>query len=79
MKILYSFSIHLYHAAIRTASLFNPKAKLWVEGRRNIFQKIASELKPSTNGSQLIWFHCASLGEFEQGRTVMEKLKKQDP
>jgi len=54
------------------AALFNPKAKKWVQGRKNIFQK----LEKATAGHQsIIWIHCASLGEFEQGRPLLEKLK----
>ncbi len=52
------------------ASLFNHKAKLWLDGRRNQHIKIAPQ-----NG-QTVWMHCASLGEFEQGRPLLEQLKK---
>lgn len=82
MKILYTLSIHLYYFAIRIASLFNPKAKLWLEGRKNIFkdlQKRTSDLRLVTTDLKLIWFHCASLGEFEQGRPLMEKYKLKHP
>ena len=54
------------------ASLFNPKAKKWVTGRKNIFEKLATAIPA---GEKIIWVHCASLGEFEQGRPVIEKLK----
>jgi 3-deoxy-D-manno-octulosonic-acid transferase len=54
------------------AALFNPKAKKWVQGRRNIFE----QLEKATEGHEsIIWIHCASLGEFEQGRPLLEKLK----
>jgi 3-deoxy-D-manno-octulosonic-acid transferase len=54
------------------AALFNPKAKKWVQGRRNVFER----LEKATAGHQyIIWIHCASLGEFEQGRPLLEKLK----
>ena len=89
MEILYNIIIHLYTFAIHIASPFNSKAKLWIDGRKNIFQKLNLELKnselrtqnlPSGQvGSELIWFHCASLGEFEQGRPLIEKIKKQEP
>ncbi len=80
MKTIYSSLIYLYLFAIRVASLFNPKAKLWIDGRKNIFEKLKSEirnLKFNAPESQLIWFHCASLGEFEQGRPLIEKIKKE--
>jgi 3-deoxy-D-manno-octulosonic-acid transferase len=76
MHLLYNIGIVLYGFSIRFASLFNPKAKLWVQGRRfwrNDLRKIAPQIE---NG---FWFHCASLGEFEQGRPLMEALKKQYP
>lgn len=62
---------------IRIAALFNPKARLWVHGRRNIFKKIAEAT--SGKGEKRIWIHCSSLGEFEQGRPVIEALKKDYP
>ena len=67
----------LYRAAIRIASLWNNKAKLWSNGRKNIFDRLGAELRDQD--SKIIWFHCSSLGEFEQGRPVMENLKKQIP
>lgn len=84
MKIIYTSLIYLYLFAIRVASLFNSKAKLWIEGRKNIFKKLQTQLstpnsKLLTPKSKLIWFHCASLGEFEQGRPLMEKIKREQP
>jgi 3-deoxy-D-manno-octulosonic-acid transferase len=55
----------------------NNKAKLWLTGRKNIFEKISSSL--SNDASQKIWMHCASLSEFEQGRPLLEKLKWMEP
>jgi 3-deoxy-D-manno-octulosonic-acid transferase len=54
----------------------NTKAKLWLKGRKNIFDRITSILKPS---EKRIWVHASSLGEFEQGRPVIEKLKELRP
>ena len=67
----------MYWGSIKTASLFNAKAKLWVRGRKDIFTQIKNKLseKHILNNENIIWFHCASLGEFEQGRPVIEKLK----
>ena len=67
----------LYKTGIIIASLWNKKARLWIDGRKNIFEKLRSQL--STHNSQLIWMHCSSLGEFEQGRPVIEKLRSQIP
>ncbi len=77
MRSLYSIFIYLYAIFIHIASLFNAKAKLWVQGRKNIFEHIRSKIQSSPN--PLVWFHCASLGEFEQGRPIIEQLKKDQP
>jgi 3-deoxy-D-manno-octulosonic-acid transferase len=67
----------LYRAGVRIASLWNNKAKLWLNGRKNIFDRLSAELR--AQDSKIIWFHCSSLGEFEQGRPVIEELKSQNP
>jgi len=72
MIFLYNAGIWLYNIIIISASLFNPKARLWLKGRKNIFKKISSEIVSS---DKIAWFHCASLGEFEQGRPVLEKFR----
>jgi 3-deoxy-D-manno-octulosonic-acid transferase len=58
----YTIFLLLYKASIRIASLWNTKAKLWVNGRKQIFNRLRSAL--GTPNSKLIWFHCSSLGEF---------------
>ena len=73
----YDIFLLLYQAGIGIASFWNNKAKLWIEGRKNIFDRLGTELH--IPNSKLIWFHCSSLGEFEQGRPVMENLRKQIP
>jgi 3-deoxy-D-manno-octulosonic-acid transferase len=72
MKLLYIIGIQAYTLLIRIFSLFNPKAKLFINGRKNIYTLIAQKINPE---EKHIWFHFASLGEFEQGRPVLEKLK----
>jgi 3-deoxy-D-manno-octulosonic-acid transferase len=74
MSLLYNISIFSYLLLIKVSSLFNKKAKNWLEGRKDIFLRMELEVSDA-NDEQLIWFHCASLGEFEQGRPVIEKLK----
>ncbi|MCH8318127.1 MAG: hypothetical protein IIA88_06475 [Bacteroidetes bacterium] len=69
---LYNIIVRLYHLAIIIASYFNPKAKKWIIGRKGIFDLIKLTLKD--NNSPIAWFHCASLGEFEQARPVIEKF-----
>lgn len=76
MRFLYTLAIHCYHFAIHLASLFNPKAKLWITGRANLFQDLQQKCN---NKEHIIWFHCASLGEFEQGKPLMEKIKQENP
>jgi 3-deoxy-D-manno-octulosonic-acid transferase len=71
---LYNLFISIYSITARLIAPFNPKAKLWVEGRKNIFEKLQQKFE--ANNSPVIWVHCASLGEFEQGRPVIESLKK---
>ena len=75
--LAYRVVMACYFVGIRIAALFgHPKAKLWIEGRKGIFEKMAGELK---DDEKRIWVHCASLGEFEQGRVLIEALKKQYP
>lgn len=76
MALLYNLGIFLFGIAIRIAALFNQKAKLFVKGRKNWVKTL--EMKVDRSASY-IWFHCASLGEFEQGRPVIEEIKKQFP
>jgi len=72
----YNVFLILFKAGIRITALFSTKAKNWVEGRRNIFEKLEATIKVN---DQVIWMHCASLGEFEQGRPLLEKLRSQYP
>ncbi len=76
MKILYNISIGLYHLLIICFSPFNKKAKLWLKGRKRIFNDLEKKLNRK---NKLFWFHAASLGEFEQGRPVIETLKRENP
>ncbi len=72
MKVLYNIFIAFYTLSIRFASLFNPKARQWVDGRKNLLSKLK---KSGISDDHIIWVHCASLGEFEQGRPIIEKLR----
>ena len=73
MLWLYNFGISLYKLLLQVASLFNSKAKLFLKGRKNLFHTISKRINLS---EKHIWFHFASLGEFEQGRPVLENLKE---
>lgn len=74
MRFIYNLSIQIYGFALRIASLFIPKAKLWIDGRKN-----QQATFPLVEGKKVLWFHCASLGEFDQGLPLMNLLKKEDP
>lgn len=69
----YYISIRAYGFLIFLYSFFNSKASSWIKGRRNIWTKMEKDLKK--NQEDIVWFHAASLGEFEQGRPLMEKIK----
>lgn len=76
MEFLYQAGMYFYLGATKLASLFNAKASLFINGRKNWQKKLAAKIE--TN-SRYIWFHCASLGEFEQGRPLIELIRKQFP
>jgi 3-deoxy-D-manno-octulosonic-acid transferase len=75
--ILYHVGLGLYGLLVRLVSPWNSKAKLFVAGRKNLLTQISDRL--ANEPRERIWFHCASLGEFEQARPLMEKLKKEYP
>lgn len=77
MRLLYTLFIFFYGWSIKLASLFNTKAKQWTRGRKDIFKHINEALKE--NDKPLVWVHAASLGEFEQGRPIIEALKEKHP
>ena len=76
MKFIYSIGIYFYGIAISIASLFNSKARLLRNGQYQALALLKEKIVP---GSRYVWFHAASLGEFEQGRPVIEQLKKEKP
>jgi 3-deoxy-D-manno-octulosonic-acid transferase len=76
MKLLYNTGIMLYTLAIRIAALFSGKAALWVRGRKDWQGQITEKIK---NKDKVLWVHCASLGEFEQGRPVIEEIRHEKP
>ena len=70
---LYNVAIRLYYSAISLAAIRNKKAEAWLTGRRNLFDELQQKLRP---GEAIIWMHCSSAGEFEQGKPLIEALKK---
>lgn len=74
MPFLYNLLVQLTWYALHLVALFSPKIKLFVEGRKQTLAILQKKLDPQKN---TIWIHVASLGEFEQGLPVMERLKKE--
>jgi 3-deoxy-D-manno-octulosonic-acid transferase len=75
MRVFYSFGISFYTFLVRIASLRNSKAQLWLKGRKKWglnLEKIPGDTRP-------LWIHCSSLGEFEQGRPLIEAIKEKYP
>lgn len=76
MNPIYNAGIYLYKQIVKLAAHRNAKAKLMVEGHKNLFKEL--EAKVSKDGGY-IWIHSSSLGEFEQGRPIIEKIKEKNP
>jgi 3-deoxy-D-manno-octulosonic-acid transferase len=76
MHFLYNLIIHIASFSLKIIALFSPKIKLFVNGRKAVFSTLQQNIKPS---DQTIWFHAASLGEYEQGLPVIEKIKEEFP
>lgn len=76
MVLLYNLGIQLYRLLIWVVAPFHPKARLWKNGRRDLIKRIAEAVPPD---QKTVWIHCSSLGEFEQGRPVMEYLRSRFP
>jgi 3-deoxy-D-manno-octulosonic-acid transferase len=76
MLFLYTIIVQIVGFLLKIAALFSPKMKLFVEGRKLVFPVLEQKIKPT---DKTIWFHAASLGEYEQGLPVIEKIKEQFP
>jgi 3-deoxy-D-manno-octulosonic-acid transferase len=75
-KALYNAGVWSFYVAVKLASAFSEKAQLWIEGRVAWRDRLKKAVSAFDSNSKTIWFHVSSLGEFEQGRPVMEELKK---
>ena len=75
-QLLYQILTGFYFFAIRIAALKNPKAKAFINGRKHLFEKLAAQ---QNNLKNCVWFHCASFGEFEQARPLIELIKSKHP
>lgn len=76
MLFLYNIVIQITGSLLNFIALFNSKIKLFVDGRKIVFTTLEKKIKPS---DKTIWFHAASLGEYEQGLPVIEKIKDKYP
>ena len=72
MRLIYNLFIYFYSLAIALYAAFNDKANLWINGRKHWKKKLQ---QIDFKGQSVYWFHCASLGEFEQGRPLIEEIK----
>ncbi len=76
MLLLYDIGVRIYYLIILIASVRNTKASKWVSGRKNWKKRLSGKFGST---DRVIWFHCASLGEFEQGRPVIEMIRERYP
>ncbi|MBE8721694.1 3-deoxy-D-manno-octulosonic acid transferase [Sphingobacterium pedocola] len=76
MRILYDLGIVFYGMILRLIAPFHAKAQRWVDGRKGLLKHIKHTVE---KGQEHIWFHFASLGEFEQGRALLEQIRKKYP
>lgn len=74
--MIYNLIIALYTSAVRLAALFNKKVALMVKGEKESFGILEKQI---VRGEKYLWFHAASLGEFEQGRPLIEEIRKTYP
>lgn len=76
MKLLYNIALYIVEFLLKILALFNEKIKLGVKGRSETFKVLEEHLSAD---QQTIWFHCASLGEYEQGLPIFKHLRKENP
>ena len=75
MFFLYNLLVSLAGFALQIVALFSSKMRLFIDGRKTVFADLSNKIKPS---DKTIWFHAASLGEYEQGLPVIEKIKRSE-
>ena len=76
MQLLYTIVLYIASLLLHIIAFFSPKIKLFVDGRKNVFETLKSKI---SSDDKCIWFHAASLGEYEQGLPVIEEIKKRFP
>jgi 3-deoxy-D-manno-octulosonic-acid transferase len=77
MRLLYDLSLRVYRLIILIASIRSGKARAWLEGRKNLMERVSAWMEGIHRDG--IWMHCASVGEFEQGRPVLEAIRRKWP
>ena len=73
---LYNIGIYIYTALIRFSALWYPKARQWSRGRKGLFEEMRARI---SDKDRVLWLHAASLGEFEQGRPIIERIREEYP
>lgn len=76
MLFIYNLIVQIANFSLKIIATFSPKIKLFVDGRKPVFEILSAKIKPT---DKTIWFHAASLGEYEQGLPVIEKIKEKFP
>ncbi|MBX9808153.1 MAG: 3-deoxy-D-manno-octulosonic acid transferase [Flavobacteriaceae bacterium] len=76
MLFIYNLIVQIANFSLKIIATFSPKIRLFVEGRKPVFEILSAKIKPN---DKIIWFHAASLGEYEQGLPVIEKIKEKFP
>lgn len=76
MRLLYQLGIRIFLLLVRIKARRDSKAKQWIEGRKGLMKRIENSVRGIENS---VWIHCASLGEFEQGRPLIEAIKERTP
>lgn len=77
MALIYNILLSIYWLGVNIATIINKKARLFVSGRLGLFSKMKRLLNEKRGNHKIVWVHCASLGEFEQGRPIIEAIKKE--
>ena len=77
MLFAYDIFLIFYRLGVGAAAWWKPKAKRWIQGRKNIYERLKAAVE--SGEGPILWMHCSSLGEFEQGRPVLEGLKRSYP
>src|SRR5690554_3379826 len=76
-RILYGFSLRVASVLLGVTGWFNPRINRWLKDRKDSLKSI-QEFIP-VDGEEWVWMHCSSLGEYEQGRPVLEEVRKREP